>query len=118
MKQKIHRKNNTFHVLDLAVTISAKCANLGKQVRHPFGDIVSQMERAAASVALNIAEGAGRTGKSRKLHYQIAYGSARETTTALEILVKTRCLTMDQVNETLNLLDQVRAILWVIINHH
>ena len=67
---------------------------------------------------MNITEGAGRTGRARKNHYAIAYGSARETTTVLEILVRTRSLKPEQVNATLDRLDQVRAILWTLIKAH
>ena len=45
-----------------------------------------QAARAAASVALNIAEGNRRRGKARSNHLEIARGSAAEALTALQIV--------------------------------
>jgi len=46
-----------------------------------------QLFRAADSVVLNIAEGAGRNSRSDKQrHYEIAKGSATESAAALELL--------------------------------
>ena len=45
-----------------------------------------QATRAAQSIVLNIAEGCGRTGKSRRHHYSIARGSAAELSAALDLV--------------------------------
>ena len=42
--------------------------------------------RAAGSVALNIAEGRGRTGQARRNHYEIAFASASEACSALDLV--------------------------------
>ena len=47
--------------------------------------LADQMRRAMASVALNIAEGAGSQGKNRNARYFNALGSAREVGSALEV---------------------------------
>ena len=39
------------------------------------------------AIPLNLAEGAGRSGKDKTYHYKIAYASAGETLAALEILL-------------------------------
>ncbi len=44
-----------------------------------------QAHRAAVSVALNVAEGAGRVGKIRLQHFSIARGSVVELVAAFEI---------------------------------
>jgi len=47
-----------------------------------------QAVRAAASVALNVAEGSGRRGRERKRFYQVAHASAREAKSAVRIVVR------------------------------
>lgn len=48
-------------------------------------DLRDQAVRAARSAVLNIAEGCGRRGKSRRYHYSIAAGSAAEACAALDL---------------------------------
>ena len=47
-------------------------------------DLRSQIERAATSIALNLAEANGRTGKDRLNRFGFALGSARELRAAVE----------------------------------
>jgi four helix bundle protein len=46
-----------------------------------------QLRRAAASVALNLAEGFGSSGGNKKLRYRTALGSLREVHMCLEVAV-------------------------------
>ena len=48
-------------------------------------DLARQLRRAAASVALNIAEGAGNDGGTRRQRYFSALGSAREVSACLHV---------------------------------
>jgi four helix bundle protein len=48
-------------------------------------DLARQLRRAAASVALNTAEGMYSRGKLRAARYHTALGSARETLACLEV---------------------------------
>ncbi len=48
-------------------------------------DLARQMRRSMASVVLNIAEGAGCDGGTRRQRYKDALGSAHETQAALEL---------------------------------
>ncbi len=48
-------------------------------------DLVRQLRRAAASVALNMAEGAGNAGGTRRQRYLSALGSAREVAACLHV---------------------------------
>ena len=48
-------------------------------------DLASQLRRAAASVLLNLAEGAGSPRGTRRARYESALGSARETLAALHV---------------------------------
>ena len=48
-------------------------------------DLARQLRRAAASVALNLAEGSGNQGGTRRQRYLSALGSAHEVVAALEV---------------------------------
>jgi four helix bundle protein len=48
-------------------------------------DLARQLRRAAASVALNISEGSGCRGGTRRERYHNALGSARETGACLDV---------------------------------
>jgi four helix bundle protein len=64
-----------------------------------FG-ITSQLRRAAISISLNIAEGAGRTSKKEFKHFlSIAYGSVCETSTILKICRELLYINGEQFNK-------------------
>src|SRR5258708_27497123 len=48
-------------------------------------DLARQLRRAASSVALNVAEGSGSSGGTRRERYRNALGSARETGACLDV---------------------------------
>jgi four helix bundle protein len=50
-------------------------------------DLARQLRRAASSVALNISEGSGSRGGTRRERYHNALGSARESGTCLDVAV-------------------------------
>ena len=57
----------------------------GFPAEEKFG-LVSQINRAAISIASNIAEGSGRTSRKDQAHFtQVAYGSLMEVACQLEI---------------------------------
>ena len=103
---------SNFQALDLATQATTTCIELAHNIRKPFGDVVSQLTRAALSVPLNLTEGAGRNGKARKNFYRIAYGSTRESMEIVEILLKLNFVASKQANNCLNLLDRVGAMCW------
>ena len=104
--------HSKFQVLDVATQAATACIELAHNIRKPFGDVVSQLTRAALSVPLNLTEGAGRTGKARKNFYRIAYGSTRESMEIVEILLKLRLVDPKQAKNCLDLLDRVGAMCW------
>ena len=73
------RKN--FRTYDLAVEYYKLCEGL-RLPRH----LRDQLSRAASSVALNLAEGAGRaTSKDQRKYFTIAMGSLRESQAVLDL---------------------------------
>jgi four helix bundle protein len=48
-------------------------------------DLARQMRRAASSVVLNIAEGSGSSGGTRRERYRNALGSAREVVACIDV---------------------------------
>ena len=48
-------------------------------------DLARQLRRSCTSVPLNVAEGSGLRGGRRRLSYEYALGSARETLANLEV---------------------------------
>jgi four helix bundle protein len=70
-----------FRTLDLAVSFYHQVAGL--KLPHHLKD---QLLRAASSVALNLAEGRGKSSRRDQLRYfQISMGSLRESQTALRL---------------------------------
>jgi four helix bundle protein len=62
------------------------------------GDVKDQLDRASASIALNIAEGNGKySPKDRCRFFDTAHGSALECAAGLDILVAKGKLTADQI---------------------
>ena len=74
--------------------------------------LCDQMIRAATSVPLNLAEGSGRRGKDRRYHFSVAYGSAQEASSALELLAGAGTVSAQQAEVMLALLDRVKAMTW------
>ena len=74
------------------------------------GKLADQLRRAASSVHLNIGEGARRSGGNRRLHYEIAYGSAGEVKAALEVAQLWGWL--DAQSELLSIIDRLLGLLY------
>ncbi len=71
-------------VYKLALEVATGCASL----RVPAGraHLRDQLQRAADSVVLNIAEGRARGGDAGRNHFRIASGSAAEACAALDLI--------------------------------
>jgi four helix bundle protein len=73
-------------------------------------DLARQLRRAASSVALNISEGSGCSGGTRRERYRNALGSARETGACLDVAMA--CGYVAEIDAALlDQLDRVRAVL-------
>ncbi len=80
--------------------------------KHELFGLTSQLRRAAISIPLNIAEGAGSDSSkdfSRFLH--IALKSTYETLTAIELAVKLEYCSREQVEVLLDEADQIAAMI-------
>ncbi len=84
----------SFRTYNLAVAFYEECQKL--KVR---GAIRNQLERAALSIPLNLAEGRGRrTLKDQQHFFQIAYGSARECKAILDLVTPTPSESIQQAD--------------------
>jgi four helix bundle protein len=70
-----------------------------------------QMQRAAVSIASNIAEGAERGGKDFSRFLRIARGSAAELRTQCYIAAKVGVLATDQMNHIVSELKEISKML-------
>ena len=77
-----------------------------------------QIRRAAASVLLNIAEGAGYPNpRSQARHYTIARASIDETLAGLRLLSAERCLSDSDARTLAASADEIRRMLYGLIRH-
>ena len=85
----------------------AEVAGIAKQIEKCDRDLATQMRRAAASVALNTAEGMGNTACHKRQRYQTALGSAREVMACSDVAKAMRYVdgvdagTLDRMNHVI-----------------
>ena len=77
-----HERLDAFHVAVELVELVA-----GLRLPRGNADLRDQMKRSASSVALNLAEGAGKSGRDGARYFQIARGSVCEAAAALRVLL-------------------------------
>ena len=90
--------------------------NLVMRVPAPLKSIADQVIRSASSVPANLAEGHGRFGRDRSNHWRIAYASAKEVDSHLELLAHAGAISRDGACEAMKAFDQVRAMTWRLLN--
>jgi four helix bundle protein len=95
--------------MDLVVAVYKVCRALP---RDELYGLVSQLRRAAVSVAVNIAEGSARTARGDFLHFlSIARGSLRELECLLEIVARLGFLTNAETDNARQLAARVGRLL-------
>ncbi len=83
-----------------------------------LGALRDQLIRASSSVALNIAEGSGRFGRDRVQHYRIAYGSAKESLSILNIISGLAVCDQAVVSELITTCDRICGLIWGLIKYN
>jgi four helix bundle protein len=99
-----------------ALEAAGSAIALVMRVPAPLKSIADQVIRSASSVPANLAEGQGRTGRDRLHFLRISYASAREVDSHVRLLVRAGAATGPDVDVTLGLFDEVRAMTWTLIN--
>src|SRR5438132_6464882 len=83
------------------------------------GDVKDQLDRASASIPLNIAEGNGKYApKDRCRFFDIAHGSALECAAGLDVLVAKMKLTADQIRPGKESLQKIVRMLMGLIKRN
>jgi len=108
--------HNKLIALDKALEAAGIAITLVVRVPAPLRSIADQVIRSASSVAANLAEGHGRSGRDRMHFWRIAYGSAKETDIHLKLLIRAGAINGIKAKRALDTLDEVRAMTWRLIN--
>ena len=101
--------------LEIALEGAALALQLANVIPRPFRSLADQVIRSASSVPANLAEGAGRAGGDRTYHWRVAYGSALEVGSHLELLMRVGVVDAGEAREALDSFDRVRALTWRLI---
>jgi len=107
-----HPRATGFDAHDVARDAAIVVLRLVRHAPPALRTLADQTVRAVTSVPLNLAEGAGRRGRDRLHHWRIAYGSALEARTALELLAATGSVDAEAAEAADTLLDRVAAMAW------
>ncbi len=90
--------------------------SLVMRVPAPLKSLADQVIRSASSVPANLSEGHGRSGRDRMHHWRIAYGSAKEVDTHLQLLVRASAIDSRRAESALRLFDETRALTWRLLH--
>ncbi len=103
---------NQLNALTTALEAARIALAIARRVPAPLKSLADQVVRSATSVAANLSEGHGRSGRDRLHHWHIAYASAKEVDTHLRLLVGAGAVDVGRARVALDLFDQVRAMTW------
>ena len=109
-------ENSRFIAHEKALQAAGSAIAVVMKVPAPLKSIADQVIRSASSVPANLAEGQGRAGRDRLHFWRISYASAKEVDSHLRLLVRAGAVTGTNVDDTLGLFDEVRAMTWKLIN--
>ena len=101
-----------FEALEVSLKAVRSLREPLRTIRAKDPKLADQLRRAASSVALNLSEGRRRIGKDRRYHWSVAAGSAEEAHTCLRVAEAWGDVKQSEINEALQLLDRLLAMLW------
>jgi len=108
--------NNALIAHCKALEAAGTAIKLVMRLPAPLKPIADQVIRSASSVPANLAEGHGRTGRDRLQFWRIAYASAKEVDSHLRLLAAAGAVSSSAAQTALDRFDQVRAMVWRLIN--
>ncbi len=100
----------------LALEAAGTAIKLVMRLPAPLKPIADQVIRSASSVPANLAEGHGRSGRDRLHFWRIAYASAKEVDSHLQLLAATGAINPSAAQTALDAFDHVRAMTWRLLN--
>ena len=86
------------------------------RVPAPLKSIADQVIRSASSVAANLAEGHGRSGRDRLHFWRIAYASAKGVDSHMRLLVQAGAINRTKTVKALSTFDEVHAMTWRLLS--
>ena len=110
------RPTTRFIAHSKALEAAGIAISLVLKVPAPLKSLADQVIRSASSVPANLAEGAGRSGRDRNHHYRIAYSSAKEVDTHLQLLLGADAVNASRAETATQLFDDVRAMTWRLLH--
>jgi four helix bundle protein len=102
--------------LEKALEAAGIATTLVMRVPAPLRSIADQVIRSASSVAANLAEGHGRTGRDRLHLWRIAYAPAKEVDSHLRLLLQAGVVNDTKATTAIETFDEVRAMIWRLLN--
>jgi len=108
--------SNQLNALTTALEAAGIALAIARRVPAPLKSLADQVVRSATSVAANLSEGHGRSGRDRLHHWHIAYASAKEVDTHLRLLAGAGAVDVGRARVALDLFDQVRAMTWRLLH--
>ena len=108
--------NNHLIATEKAIQAAADAIALARKVPAPLKSLADQVIRSAGSVPATLEEGHGRVGRDRAHHWRIAYASAKEVESHLQLLCLGGAIPRDQAMNASQLVDEVRAMTWRLLH--
>ena len=102
----------TFDCLEASYQLLTDLRQALACIRRADSRLHVQLRTAAASIALNIAEGRGREGKDRLHHWRVAHGSAEEVMAILRVAECLGDVGSEACEPARRTLDRLLAMLW------